>query len=71
MLVIFFPNGGTGAFNKDGIQIPKVAKSWIVVYADYLLSIGLDPLDVDFELPDGKNAKIRIKPDSDYTWEVL
>jgi len=51
--VIFFPNGNTMCFDDDGEQVPRLQRSWFMLYVAFLESKGIDPLTVKYELPEG------------------
>ena len=36
--ILFFSNGNTAAFNKNGEQIPELQYPWIKLYFDFLKS---------------------------------
>jgi hypothetical protein len=69
MNVIFFPSGRTLIISNRGRQIPN-PQSWLLLYAEFLESQGIDPTQVDFILTDGQTAKV-FKANGGYDWKVL
>lgn len=69
MEVLFFQNGNT-AILENGKQMPRIQKSWLILFAKYLESKGIDPTKVSFSLPLGLKAKVFKTSDDDYNWEI-
>ena len=65
--VIFFSNGNTMAFNKNGEQMPEFQKSWMQLYIEFLKSKNINPTKVEFELPMGTADVFECK-DEEKTW---
>lgn len=61
---------GQSAFFKNGEQVPEAQVSWLLLYVKHLESIGIDPIDVEIGLPNGRNARI-FKIEGGYNWEVI
>ena len=72
--VIFFSNGNTAAFDGFGQQIPGLQESWLRLYVAFLQkSCGtgtFDPSNVEFTLPDGRNARLFWTGEGDWNWSV-
>jgi len=66
--VYFFRNGNTAFL--DGAQVPELQRPWILLYVEFLVSKGVDPLGIVFRLPDGKNARV-FKTSEGFNWEFL
>ena len=72
--VEFFSNGSTMAF-ENGKQVPLAQEPWILCYANYLASVGIDPTKVRVLLPNGADARITKDVDEDtgqvtHNWHV-
>jgi len=67
--VLFFDNGNTAFIDEDGRQVPKLQKSWILMYTKFLEENGIDPLDGVYKLPAG-DAKI-FKTKNGYNWRFI
>jgi hypothetical protein len=57
MRITFFANGMNMAF-EDGEQVPDAQRPWIIVYAQYLASQGIDPTAQEIVMPDGSKVRI-------------
>lgn len=68
MKITFFENGNNMAF-ENGKQVPECQKGWLEVFCNYLKSIGYEPTNIDFELPNRRKAKI-YKTDNGYNWSI-
>ena len=67
--ILFFSNGNTAAFNKNGEQIPELQYPWIKLYFDFLKSKGIEDIHfIQFELPNGRKAKYLPEYDN---WEIV
>ena len=66
---MLFPNGNT-AFFKNGSQVPELQESWLQLYVAFVKAHGINPMEVEFTLPDGRRAKL-IELEDRYTWEIL
>jgi len=66
--VMFSVNGNTGVCDAEG-QIPKLQTPYILLFAEFLKSKGIDPLDVRFKMPDGKIATLFSTPNG-YNWRL-
>ena len=63
--IYFFENGNTAATDKSE-QIPKLQKSWLLLYVDFLKSEGIDPTKLEYHFACGK-AKV-FKTVFGYNW---
>ena len=72
MRIYFFPNGNTAACDGPedmGHQVPELQEPWLLLYAKFLESKGVDPTKQEYTLPNGRDAKV-VKVDAGYNWEV-
>lgn len=72
MKITFFENGNNMAF-ENGQQVPVAQKPWIVVYAEYLASQGIDPTAVEIEMPHGTRVRVlktEVDGEDSYNWEL-
>lgn len=67
--IMFFPNGNTAVFDKNGEQIGELQRSWLLLYVDFLIEQGIEPDGLVVELPHGK-ARI-FKIEEGYNWEFV
>lgn len=67
--IMFFEDGKTSWFNENGEQMPKLQNSWIELYFKFLKNEGVDPLNVEYILPNGMSAK-PFQIDSGYNWKI-
>jgi len=65
MEVYFFPNGSTTVIDDVG-QIPELQESWLLLFAKFLESKGIDPTQPVYHLQTGKAEVFKI-PDG-YNW---
>jgi hypothetical protein len=70
MKVAFFPNGGTIVFDDNGQQMPKLQTPYILMFADILAQNKIDPVDCEFILPDGRQARVFWTGEG-WNWEVV
>lgn len=49
--VYMFGNGNT-AVCKNGEQVPDLQRSWLILFVEFLASMGEDPTSFTYELPD-------------------
>jgi hypothetical protein len=68
-VVFFFPNGNT-AYCDDGEQVPRLQKSWLLLYVDYAVANGVDPTTVEFNLPMGGKARVFKTDEGDWNWRM-
>ena len=68
--IMFYPNGNTGVFDEHGEQIGEFQKSWLRLFAEFLVEQGIEPDGLIVDLPDMRQAKI-FKVDDGYNWEIL
>lgn len=57
MKVVFYNNGNTMVFGKDGDQKLEFQKSWFGLYINFLKESGIDLEATEFEMPDGQHAQ--------------
>ena len=64
--IVFYHNGTTGMFNENGEQAggKDVNVPWLALYFQHLKSLGLNPSDFEFHMPDG-NSKATYVPEYD------
>ncbi len=68
--VMFFANGNTAVFDEKGEQIPKLQRSWLVMFIEMLEKQGFDPTGIIFNTPDARVAHPFIKKeDGSWGWE--
>ncbi len=67
MKVTFFDNGMNMAF-ENGEQVSVAQKSWLIVYAEYLESQGIDPAEQEYEMPNGQAVKL-FKTEDGFNWQ--
>jgi len=65
--VIFFPNGNTAAVDHDGNQMPQLQEAWFRLYVKFLVENGVDPLTIDFQMPQGYHIRA-FKTEDGYNW---
>ena len=53
----------------SGQEPSKLQKNWLLCFVDYMVSIGENPEDYTFELPNGQKATI-FKTDSSYNYKL-
>lgn len=60
--VIFFANGNTACFDKDGEQVPECSHSWFNLFREYLEETkGMSIEGIEFEFPNGIKTIIKNK----------
>lgn len=69
MEVIYFSNGNTAVFDKNGNQIPELQQGWLKLSVEFIKSKGLDPLKMKFTLPNNDNATL-FKTEDGYNWRI-
>jgi hypothetical protein len=52
--IMFFWNGNTAALDENG-QIAELQTPWLIIFAEFLLAKGIDPLNVDYLEPVKEN----------------
>ncbi len=67
--VLFFHNGNTAVFDRHGEQIPELQKSWFLMFVRFLKENGIDPLGLEFRLPNNSTAELFEIPDG-YNWSI-
>ena len=68
--VIFFDNGNTACFDEKDNQVSELQTSWLILYAEFLKKNNIDPIKVEFVMPNGRSAKT-FSTDSGYNWRIL
>ena len=63
---IRFYNGGVVTSPSVEIEI----KDWFRLYLEYLESIGIDPRDCTFKMPDGELAFVAKEKNGVWHWEI-
>jgi hypothetical protein len=63
--VLFFLNGNTAVMDSE--QIPRLQKSWAVLFAEFLESQGEDPTEFELNFPGGKVARF-FDTDEGWNW---
>lgn len=66
--VLFLPNGNTAVFSQKGRQIPRLQQPYILMFASFLEESEVDPLDVEFTMPDGAVVRL-FKTPTGYNWQ--
>lgn len=67
--VVHWENGMTMVFNNSGEQIPELQKPWFRIYLEWLESKGVEPSEIQFNLPDQNAYKAKKMADGYYVWE--
>lgn len=72
MKITFFAYGSNAAF-ENGEQHPVAQKPWLLVFAEYLASQGIDPAAQQYVMPNGDRVRVFAFTDDDgqvrYNWE--
>ena len=55
---------------KDRQQATELQESWLITFALFLESKGVDATKVLFRLPSGRTAKVFKTSDGTYNWEI-
>lgn len=69
--ILFLPNGNTFVADEHGQQIGELQEPWILLYANFLESKGIDPTRVTIELPGRVLAKWFRTSEGGLNWEFL
>lgn len=69
MQVFFFNNGNTAVCDTTGQQVPDLQQPWILLFAEFLKSKGIDPEAADFMLPSGKMAHL-FRTEAGLNWRI-
>ncbi len=67
--ITFYSNGMNMAF-ENGERIRLAQKPWIIVFAEYLSSIRIDPTEVRFMMPNGQTAEIFKNKDNEFNFDL-
>jgi len=67
--VVFFPNGNSIVFDKDGEQISELQKSWFRLFIKHLDKHKADYENAEILMPDGRKANI-INFEGGWNWEI-
>jgi hypothetical protein len=71
MEIFFFGNGVQAVFDDKGEQVAELQKTpWVIMYANFLKSSGVDPLKVKFKLPSGDTGNFFEKENGEYGYEI-
>lgn len=65
--VLFAPNGVSAVFGPDGQQIPELQEPWIILFVKHLEEHGIDVLDCEFTMPNGRVARL-FKTERGWNW---
>ncbi len=65
--ITFYQTGSTVCLDKNGEQIAELQVSWILKFVEFLCEKGINPEEVDFELPCGKASVFKVG--NDYNWQ--
>lgn len=68
--ILCFPNGNY-AVCADEKQIPEANGSWLLMIADKLTAEGLDPLQAEITLPNGRQAQFFRTQAGTLNWNIL
>lgn len=67
--VYLFANGNSAVFGDNDEQIAELQTSWLLLFAQHLAIHGINPLEVDYRLPDGRKASL-FKIEDGYNWSI-
>ena len=71
MKVLFGSGGETACFDDGDQQIPELNRSWILLYAEYLVREGIDPTKVVFEMPGSMFKAEVFKTKYGFNWRLI
>ena len=60
---------GLTAYFRNGKQVDELQESWFKLYLEFLESKGVDPTQVEIELPSGQRAK-PFRTEYGWNWEL-
>jgi len=66
--VMFFPNGITACCDQNGEQMGKLQEPWFLLYVNFLISMGYDPKEIIFTMPNQQKVKVMPLEDGKYNW---
>ncbi len=66
--VIFGINGEAAFLDEDSKQVPELQKPWLLLYVEFLESKGIDPTDVEFDMPGRLDRAEVFKTAEGYNW---
>ncbi len=69
--VLFFSNGNSAVFDADDRQMPELQEPWILLFAKFLESKGVDPLSVEYKLQGERTAVLFKTSDGSLSWRIL
>jgi len=70
MKATFFNNGNVMFFDDNGKQVPELqAYGWFGLYIKRVVSLGLNPEDIEFTMPNGQTAK-PFKGEDGWNWTL-
>lgn len=67
--VFFFSNGNT-VFCENDKQIPKLQKSWFMMYVRFLIKNKINPEECEFNMSDGNKA-VPFKYKNKWNWKII
>lgn len=62
-------NGMTMVFDGNGEQLPELQIPWFRIYLEWLESKGVEPSEIQFNLPDRHAYRAKKMADGYYVWE--
>ena len=68
--ILFFNNGNTFVADEHGRQMGELQEPWILLYAKFLESKGIDPTQVVIDLPNGDKAEIFRTSEGGLNWNI-
>lgn len=68
MIVMLFANGNSAVFH-DNEQQPELQEPWIKLFAEFLESKGIDPLQCDFVIQGTGTARFFRTPEG-LNWRI-
>lgn len=68
--VLLFANGNSAVFDSDDQQMPELQEPWILLFAKFLESRGVDPLSVEFKLQNSRTATFFRTSDGSLNWRT-
>ncbi len=70
--ILFFANGNSVVFTKDGNQIPELGGSWFSMKIQKMIDDGVDLSECTFVMPDGKEVEVILNIEDDgWNWRAI
>jgi len=69
--VFCFPNGNVAFTGRNGEQVPKLQRPWILLLALRIEEAGIDPSTCEWLMPDGRRAEFFKTADGYWNWEMI